>query len=239
MVIGKPGLGTYITATYPDKDTFIRALGCLAKYSDFIEIGIPTLNPKYDGPVIRMTHFKSAMKSLEAVRVVERVGVPMVLMGYVEDYVSRLDTVAQVAQEVGAVSVLFPDLIFEHIDMVEGYVNAMRDHGLYPTFFISSNTPHALISRLVKYDPLFVYMGLYAATGVKLPLYIERNVREVRRHLGEVFLVAGFAINSPDMVRLVINAGADAVVVGTAIVDKLGDESKCGGFLRWLRGGLP
>jgi hypothetical protein len=40
------------------------------------------------------------------------------------------------------------------------------------------------------------------------------------------------------MVRLVINAGADAVVVGTALVDKLGNGEECRGFMMELRGGL-
>ncbi|WP_069806975.1 tryptophan synthase subunit alpha [Vulcanisaeta thermophila] len=238
MGIRKPGLGTYITATYPDKESFPRVVECLVKHSDFLEVGIPTVNPKYDGPAIRRTHFQSSMKGLEAVMVGGYGEVPTILMGYVEDYVDKLPMVAQVAQEVNAVSVLFPDLIFEYLDLVDEYVKVMRSYGLMPSFFISSNTPHRIITRLVKYDPLFIYLGLYAATGIRLPLYIERNVREVRRLIGDVFLVAGFAINNPDMVRVVINAGADAVVVGTALLDKIHDQERCGEFLKWLRGGL-
>ncbi|WP_054842993.1 tryptophan synthase subunit alpha [Vulcanisaeta distributa] len=240
MVIRKPGLGAYVTATYPSKETFLNAVKCLSNVSDFLEIGIPTQNPKYDGPVIRKTHFASELKGLDAVKVARYGDVPTILMGYVEDYVSNMELVAEIANEVGASSVLFPDLLFEHIDLLESYVDAMRNYSLRPTFFVSSNTPHRLISMLVKYEPLFIYLGLYAATGIKLPLYIERNVREVRKLVDDVTLIAGFAINTPpEMVRLVINAGADAVVVGTALVDKLNDQRACTEFMAKLRGGLP
>ena len=239
MVIRRPGLGTYITATYPNKETFLNAVKCLSSASDFLEVGIPTLNPKYDGPVIRRTHFEAELKGLDAVKVARYGDVPTILMGYVEDYANNLELVAETANEVGASSVLFPDLLFEHLEMLETYVNVMRDYSLRPTFFVSSNTPHRLISALVRYEPLFIYLGLYAATGIKLPLYIERNVREVRKLVDGVTLVAGFAINTPEMVKLVISAGADAVVVGTALVDKLGDQRSCMEFLTRLRGGLP
>lgn len=58
--------------------------------------------------------------------------VPTILMGYVEDYVNNLGLVAETASEVGASSVLFPDLLFEHLDMLETYVNVMRDYSLRP-----------------------------------------------------------------------------------------------------------
>ncbi|ADY01627.1 tryptophan synthase, alpha subunit [Vulcanisaeta moutnovskia 768-28] len=239
MDIRKPGLGAYITATYPNKETFLNAVKCLSGVSDFLEIGIPTQNPKYDGPVIRKTHFGSELKGLDAIRVTKYGDVPTILMGYIDDYVNNLGLVTETASEVGASSVLFPDLLFEHLDMLENYINAMREYSLRPTFFISSNTPYTLVGTLIKYEPLFIYLGLYAATGIKLPLYIERNVREVRKLVDNITLIAGFAINTPEMVKLVISAGADAVVVGTALVDKLNDQRACVEFMTRLRGGLP
>ncbi|MFB6470162.1 MAG: tryptophan synthase subunit alpha [Vulcanisaeta sp. AZ3] len=238
MDIKRPGLGAYITATYPNKTTFLNVIRCLSSVSDFLEVGIPTRNPKYDGPLIRKAHFAAELSGLEAVSVTRYGGVPTILMGYVEDYVNKLDQVAEVAVKVGAVSILFPDLLFEYLDKVEDYATVMKDYGLRPSFFVSSNTPHRIVSSLIKYEPLFIYLGLYASTGIRLPLYIERNIREVRRLVDGVTLVAGFAINTPEMVRLVINAGADAVVVGTALMDKLSDERKCMEFMEYLRGGL-
>ncbi len=239
MALRTPGLGIYLTAGYPDENTFRRVLKALTPLCEFIEIGVPTNNPKYDGPKIRRTHFGAKVKGVEALRLIENSNRPLIVMAYLEDHIGMLDVLFKAAADINAASVLLPDLLFEYPDEIERYVEYCRRYGLKPTFFISSNTPHALMRRLISYNPLFIYVGLYAATGIKLPLMIERNVREVRRVLGpEAILVAGFAINSPEMVRLVLEAGANAVVVGSALVDRLNDIEECVKFVEYLRRGL-
>lgn len=62
MVIERPGLGIYITVTYLSKESFVNIVKHVVQYSDFLEIGIPTFNPKYDRSIIRTTHFKAKIK---------------------------------------------------------------------------------------------------------------------------------------------------------------------------------
>jgi len=76
-------LGLYITATYPDSATFLEVLNRTRGIVDFYEIGIPTSNPKYDGPIIRMTHFKSQLKGLEAIKIANYE--KSILMGDIDD----------------------------------------------------------------------------------------------------------------------------------------------------------
>jgi len=61
------------------------------------------------------------------------------------------------------------------------------------------------------------------STGVLLPVSAERNIRNIRRLLGDTPMVVGFAIRDPEQVRRYVSAGADGVVVGS-------------GFLRILEG---
>jgi len=242
MGISRPALGLYLTATYPSVRHFIEALNGVRGLVDFLEIGIPTGNPKYDGPVIRVTHHGAELKGLEAVKVVDDYGrysrVP-VLMGYVADYVDSLNEAASVARSVNAVSILFPDLIFDYPELIDRYVEVMVSNGLRPSFFISSKTPYKLVKRLSEYNPLFIYLGLYAATGIKLPIYVEQNVTTIRSIVGDTFLVVGFAVNNPDMVKSLIKAGADGVVVGTAFIQRMSNLESALSLLKWLRGGLP
>lgn len=242
MGISRPALGLYLTATYPSIKRFIEVLNSVSDLVDFLEVGIPTRNPKYDGPTIRVTHFGAELIGLEAIKVINDYSkyskVP-VLMGYISDYVDKLDTVAAVAKSVNALTVLFPDLIFDYPELVDTYVRVMENHGLYPSFFISSKTPYRLIRKLSEYEPLFIYLGLYAATGIKLPIYIEQNVLTIRGILGDgVFLVVGFAVNNPGMVKSLLKAGADGVVVGTAFIQRMTNLEDALNFLKWLRGGL-
>jgi len=242
MGISRPSLGLYLTATYPSIRHFIEVLNGVRGLVDFLEIGIPTGNPKYDGPVIRVTHHGAELKGLEAVKVVDDYGrysrVP-VLMGYVADYVDSLNEAASVARSVNAVSILFPDLIFDYPELIDRYVEVMVSNGLRPSFFISSKTPYKLVKRLSEYNPLFIYLGLYAATGIKLPIYVEQNVTTIRGIIGDTFLVVGFAVNNPDMVKSLIKAGADGVVVGTAFIQRMSNLESALSLLKWLRGGLP
>ncbi|GGP18878.1 tryptophan synthase subunit alpha [Thermocladium modestius] len=236
MEISRPSLGLYITATYPDSTTFKNVLNRTRGIVDFYEIGIPTNNPKYDGPIIRMTHFKSQLKGLEAVKVANYE--KSILMGYIDDYVNSLDAVAEIAAQVGASAILFPDLLFDHFDRLDDYVKAMRSHGLDTAFFVSSKTPHKIIERVASLEPLFIYLGLYASTGTKLPVYIERNVSIVRKLVGDTYLVTGFAVRDAGMVRALIEAGANGVVVGTAFIERMGNLDDAMEFLRGLREGL-
>ncbi|MGC9119177.1 MAG: tryptophan synthase subunit alpha [Thermoproteus sp.] len=218
----RPGLGVYITANWPNRDVFARFLDAVKGIADFVEIGIPTDNPKYDGPFIRSSHRSVQVKGLDALRGL-RLPENTVLMGYAEDFAGRFDEVARAAAEAGAVSVLLPDLLIDMPDMLDAYVAAMRREGLAPTFFLPGKFPYALAERLAGYGPLFIYVGLYAATGIKLPVYVERNIKLARSHIGGIYLVAGFAIDSPDKARALIEAGADGLVVGTAAMRRLAE----------------
>lgn len=236
MEVSRPSLGLYITATYPDSSTFLEVLNRTRGIVDFYEIGIPTNNPKYDGPIIRMTHFKSQLKGLEAIKITSYE--KSILMGYIDDYVDSLDAVAKTAAQVGASAILFPDLLFDHFNRLNDYIDAMRRHDLRPAFFVSSKTPHKIIEKLASLEPLFIYLGLYASTGTKLPVYIERNVSIVRKLIGNTYLVTGFAVRDSSMVRALIEAGANGVVVGTAFIERMSNLGEAIEFLRGLREGL-
>lgn len=211
----RPGLGVYITARWPDPSAFSSFLKAIESLADFVEVGLPSENPKYDGPFIRASHRSVPVKGLEAVK---GMSFPKntVLMGYAEDFAGKFDELARVASEAGAASVLLPDLLIDTPERLDDYVNAMRSHGLEVAFFLPGKFPYQLAERLARHDPLFIYIGLYAATGIKLPVYVERNIRIARAHIGDVYLVAGFAIDSGEKARAVVEAGADGVVVGTA-----------------------
>jgi tryptophan synthase alpha chain len=64
-------------------------------------------------------------------------------------------------------------------------------------------------------------MGLMASTGVKLPIQVIRNLRIARELVGDVRLLVGFAVNSPQSAAELINAGADGVVVGSAFIRRI------------------
>jgi len=60
----------------------------------------------------------------------------------------------------------------------------------------------------------------------------------VRKLIGDTYLVTGFAVRDSSMVRALIEAGANGVVVGTAFIERISDLGNAVEFLKELREGL-
>lgn len=226
-------LGVYLTLPYLNEK-----LGEVLKDVDFIEFGIPTSNPKYDGPFIRKLYKESIIKGLKALHCsFLKFEKPLIIMAYMEDYLNNLKELFSEASKIGAISVLLPDLLFEYLEYLNDYVKLTQEFSMKTTFFISSKVPYKLVSRLTMYDPLFIYLGLYATTGIKLPIHIEKNVSIMKQLIGKQHLIVGFAIDNPEIVKRVFKAGADGIVVGTAFLKAISNGVDEGiKFIKLLKG---
>lgn len=233
MALSRPGFSVYLTLGFPEPARFRGVVESLRGCVDFYEFGVPTRRPKYDGPTIRMTHRRVVEQGLvgrEALRLLRGldVGAPFTLMAYLEDYVGgdaeALRGFLEDAASAGALCVLFPDLAFDYPGMVDRYVEESERAGMRPCFFASSRFPHAWLVRFAALNPLYVYLGLQPATGVELPIAVVKNVRTARRLVGDRYLLTGFAVRRPETAAGLIRAGADAVVVGSAVARRLVEE---------------
>ncbi len=232
MALSRPGFSVYLTLGFPEPARFPGVVESLRGCVDFYEFGVPTRRPKYDGPTIRMTHrrvVEAGVAGREALRLLRGldVGAPFTLMAYLEDYVGSGDGLRGFLEEaasVGALCVLFPDLAFDYPGMVDRYVEESERAGLRPCFFASSRFPHMWLARFAALNPLYVYLGLQPATGVELPIAVVKNVRTARRLVGDRYLLTGFAVRTPETAAGLIRAGADAVVVGSAVARRLVEE---------------
>jgi len=59
---GRPALVPFITAGYPDPDTFIDTLKAVAAVGDVVELGIPFSDPMADGMTIQRSSFEALKK---------------------------------------------------------------------------------------------------------------------------------------------------------------------------------
>jgi len=226
MEIKRPTLGIYMTLGYPDVSKFSEILENLAPYVGFYEIGIPTRNPKYDGPTIRTTHYhmvRSGITGLEALKLLDKIEIikPFTIMAYLSEFIAQLRLFLEEAAAVGALCVLFPDLAFEYPEMIDKYIEESERVGLRTCFFASSRFPHQWLRLYAALNPLYIYLGLQPATGIKLPIFVEKNVRIARLLIGDRYLVVGFAIRTPEVALSLIKNGADAIVIGSAIIERI------------------
>ncbi len=213
----------YLTISWPNVREFYRILDAVSGCVDFLELGLPSNNPMYDGPVIKATHRDvvrsgvSPQRAIDIVRAAE-VDVPVIFMGYLGEHLQGIERLLESVKKADGLSILFPDLPFEYPEYIEEYYRLHHRFGLKPSYFASSMFPHKLLRRYAEMDPLLIYLGLQMATGVRLPARMLDNVRLARRLVGDSYLLAGFSIKTGEDAVRIIKSGASGVVVGSHII---------------------
>lgn len=190
---------------------------------DIFEFGIPTAKPKYDGLTIKASYrraIESGVTLEKSFQFIEGFKLRhKVVLTYFEYARSiGLERLMSYALNAGAEGVLFPDLLIDYPEDVDIYVRLCRQYGFEPIFFITSSFPHKLVSEAARLNPAFIYMGLMASTGTLLPITISRNISIIRGLINNTPLLTGFAISEPRQVLECVRAGADGVVIGSAVI---------------------
>ncbi|MEM2320471.1 MAG: tryptophan synthase subunit alpha [Candidatus Bathyarchaeia archaeon] len=231
-------LMVYLTAgdPYVSGDT-VRAISeCGVRIFEF---GIPLARPKYDGPTIRAS-YKRVLENYTALEeifsIIKSFHVDHKIIFTYLEYAKRigLERIAELALESGAEGLLFPDLLIDYPEELGAYMRLCKEYDLEPIFFATSSFPHRLVSRLAELNPAFIYLGLMASTGILLPITISRTIRIMRGLIGGTPLLVGFAISEPHQVSNCIRAGADGVIVGSAIIKLLCGASDLDGLKEYV-----
>jgi tryptophan synthase alpha chain len=213
----------------PDLETTEKVVGALiAGGADIVELGIPFSDPIADGKSIQ----EAAVRSLSAgtrpsdvLKIVERVkkehDVPIAIMTYYNVlYSPGLDSFLADAKRAGVDGLIIPDL---PLDETAEYSKLAKKHGLDTILLAAPTTSPDRMKSLVKHSTGFLYLvSLLGVTGARSQLGDETLdlVRSAKRHTkGKIPLAVGFGISKPEHVRAVLGAGADAVIVGSSIVN--------------------
>ena len=232
----------YLTISWPSIEKFYEIVEKLSSYVDIFEFGIPTKNPKYDGPTIKLTHKFAKIYGLNSLKLLENLSIKnKILLTYFEDYLieNKVEVLFKEVSNLNFISILLPDLLFDYPEYLNYYVNLCQEYSLKPSFFISSKFPHHLIRKLLNYEPYLIYLGLQAATGIELPIYVTRNIRIYRELINssETLFVIGFAISRIEQILKFLELKVDGIVIGSKIVKLVSDYGveKAIEFVREIR----
>jgi len=228
----------FITAGDPDKKSTLKFLRSLDKYADTIELGIPFTDPMADGPIIQDA-VKRALESdtsiddvLDIVKAFRKTSnTPIILMTYYNPvYVYGVEKFVDSAVRAGVHATIVVDLPVEESDE---YLTVCAEHGLGNIFLAAPNTGE---ERLKKIDEVssFVYLvSNFDITGSKKGVSeltcsaIERTKKNCVKPVA-----VGFGISEPSHVEEIMSAGADGVVIGSALVKCIEEHgSDAGHFL--------
>ena len=228
---GRAGLVTYVMAGDPDAATTARILaGLPAAGADIIELGMPFSDPMADGPAIQAAGLRAlaagmTIKStLDLVRGFRKgdTQTPVVLMGYFNVlFAYGVARFMRDAREAGADGVIVVDLPPE--ESAEAAPHAAAE-GLD---FIRLATPTSDDKRLphilVGASGFLYYVSILGITGTRSvdDAAVREAIGRLRRHT-TMPVAVGFGIKTPESAAAIAR-DADAVVVGSAIVQAVSD----------------
>ena len=225
----RAALVTYLCAGDPDPQTSAELIAGLPDSgADVIEIGMPFTDPMADGPSIQagsLRALKAGMTlagTLDLVRGFRRrdAETPIVLMGYYNPiYRHGAERFLDEAKAAGVDGLIVVDLPPEEDD--ELCLPALAKD----LCFIRLATPTTDDRRLPKVlgntSGFIYYVSMTGITGVGAPVVdlVGRAVARLRRHTS-LPVAVGFGIRTPQQAAEVAKV-ADAVVVGSALVDRI------------------
>ncbi len=215
-------LMAYTTIGDPYSELNLEVANAMIKGgADILELGIPSKDPKYDGPIIRASYKRASKSGLDvrnALNLARNIrGAAKIVLSYYDSINPlNLEEMAELSADSGAEAVLIPDLLIDHTEKIDAYVKAVKLSGLEPVFFMPATLPYRWIERIIELKPTMIYLGLMPATGIELPLDPVSAISRIKEQIGRIPLAVGFAIYEPDQVVAYLKAGANGVVVGSA-----------------------
>ncbi len=224
----------YITAGDPNLERTVDLVRALARAgADVIELGVPFSDPMADGP----TNQRAAERALASgttlagvlatVEVVRRdLEIPIVLFTYANPVLRYgLDAFSSDAAAAGIDGVLFTDVPAEEMEPFE---EVLSKPDLDLVMLVTPTSDKARMKAAARFGGGFLYLvSRTGVTGAKEDLdgELEANVR-LARSASRLPVAVGFGISTPEQVARVASM-ADGVVVGSAIVSRIGALGDC------------
>ena len=233
---GRVALIPYIVAGYPDAETsFQAALAAADAGADLLEVGLPYSDPLADGATLQRASgvALAAGATLErSLALIERIGaarpeLPLVPMGYANQVIGGGDgeAVARRLAGAGAAGLIVADLTPDEGAPFEAVARAA---GLAVVYLVAPTTSPERRGWVASRTGGFLYcVSLVGVTGARtsLPSSVGTLVREVKA-ASPVPVAVGFGVSQPAHVRAIAKAGADGVIVASALVDAMGTDGR-------------
>jgi tryptophan synthase alpha chain len=253
---GRKALIPYVTAGFPYADITPELMhGMVGAGADVIELGVPFSDPMADGPVIQQAGEQALAAGVGMTQVLAMVrefrqrddSTPVVLMGYanpVERYDLKhgADAFVRDAAGSGVDGILIVDYPPEEC---EGFAAKLRAAGMDLIFLLAPTSTDERMLQVARVASGYVYyVSLKGVTGAGHldTAAVEQMLPRIRQHV-KIPVGVGFGIRDA-ATATTIGKVADAVVIGTKIIQLLQDQPRVGAvpavadFLRGVRSAL-
>lgn len=221
----------FITAGDPDLETTAKALQVLDNSgADIIELGVPYSDPLADGPVIQAAATRALARGTTLEQVLEMLkGIspslrsPIILFTYYNPILYRgVDKFLQQIQDAGVSGLVVPDLPLEES---AGLIKPAAEMGIDLTLLVAPTSSPERIEAIARASQGFIYLvSVTGVTGMRTEMQTRvGDLLQQIRNVTDKPIGVGFGISEPEQARQVKAWGADAAIVGSAIVKRLAE----------------
>lgn len=226
----KPAFIGFTVAGDPYKATCIRIARALIEGgTDILELGVPFSDPVADGPTIQKADERALAAGttpdtvFEIVREIRKGSdVPIVFLTYYNIVHRRgIERFYCEARDAGVDGILVADMPVEESEEI---CEVAARCGIDPIFLITQTTSDERIKMIAAKARGYLYLvAVLGVTGVrdKISDGAIDLLHRVRKHT-KIPLALGFGISTPAHALTCARAGADGVIVGSAIVEIVG-----------------
>lgn len=268
----RKGLIPYLVAGDPHPAVTVRLMHRMVDNgANLIELGVPFSDPMVDGKVIQGGHERALAQGVNLKQVLAMVrdfrrgdaGTPIILMSYLNPVAAMgYSAFAGQAAQAGVDGVILVDLPPEAdsgadpgtdpgadsgADGVETCHLALQQQGIDQIFLLAPNTTDERVSLIARRSGGYVYyVSLKGVTGsTTLDITdVARRLKQIRQRIS-IPLAIGFGVQNGSQAAHLARL-CDAVVIGSAVVQRIGergaDEASLlavlGEFLGAVRGAL-
>jgi tryptophan synthase alpha chain len=224
------GLICYVMGGYPDPLTSEKIISSIVDGgADIMEIGIPFSDPIADGPIIQEASFRALQNGTNpdlCLSLIKKTrqrypDLPILIMTYSNILQKKgFKKFMKMAKDAGTDGFILPDMTIEES---KEYLEYSKKLELATVFLVAPNTSNFRIKKTLDVSTGFVYVvSVYGTTGIrntfnKYTLTAIRNIKKLSSNGNNISV--GFGISTPAHIKLMSKYGADAVIVGSAIIE--------------------
>jgi tryptophan synthase alpha chain len=226
---GRAALVTFTMAGDPDTKTSLEILKALPRAgADVIELGMPFTDPMADGPAIQagglraLNAGQTMIKTLGMIRAFRKDDntTPIVLMGYYNPiYIYGVEKFLADAKSAGIDGLIVVDLPPEEDE--ELCLPALKAGLNFIRLATPTTDDKRLPAVLANTSGFVYYVSITGITGSAAPdaAKVHAAVMRIKRHT-KLPVAVGFGVRTAKQARAIAE-GAEAVVVGSALVDAI------------------
>ena len=232
----------FLVAGDPGYQTSLGTIRQVAECADMLEIGFPFSDPLADGPTIQAANSRALASGMRTEKVFELIAeartftnIPITVLVYANlIYQQGIENFYRKARKAGINGVLIPDMPVEESKQ---FTMAAKKHGIDPIFLIAQTTTNERLKKILKHASGYLYLVSVLGVTGKLKTFSTDTSQFIKRMRSQTVLplAVGFGISTREQAKNLAEAGADGIIVGSALIDRISQGSNGKSVTTFLR----